>query len=337
MHRPHPGAEECPQLVDAGPRARAGPRGGAACPLAAPAGRGGTSSCAACRNVCDEPGIARQSVVILRVEPKGSDQRSIPGTSERLDRTYRGAIRRTQEILVSASRAWRTAHPRCQRRARARRSRPSVEQTRVPLLMVYPNYFATIGMTISSGRDFETGDLAEFAPAVCIVNESFVRQVFAGQDPIGKPCYTGRRGRLLNCRRRRSPLRGAILDRRRGQGFPHSNPRGEIQPIIYMTFLQTNTGARWFCTRVSVRTPARCCSASGKASLPSIRRCRCSTFILEEEMGAARATAPGRPARASSAGLRCCSPASDCGTALICAGAADERAGHSDGARGPAP
>ena len=26
----------------------------------------------------DEPGIARQSVVILRVEPKGSDQRSIP-------------------------------------------------------------------------------------------------------------------------------------------------------------------------------------------------------------------------------------------------------------------
>ena len=68
----------------------------------------------------------------------------------------------------------------------------------MPLLMVYPNYFATIGMTISSGRDFETRDLAEFAPAVCIVNESFVRQVFAGQDPIGKPCYTGRRGRLLN-------------------------------------------------------------------------------------------------------------------------------------------
>ena len=35
----------------------------------------------------DEPGVARQSVVILRVEPKGSDQRSIPGTSERLNRT----------------------------------------------------------------------------------------------------------------------------------------------------------------------------------------------------------------------------------------------------------
>ena len=35
---------------------------------------------------------------MLRVEPKGSDQRGIPGTTERLDRTYRELIRRAQEI-----------------------------------------------------------------------------------------------------------------------------------------------------------------------------------------------------------------------------------------------
>jgi predicted permease len=108
--------------------------------------------------------------------------------------------------------------------------------------MVYPNYFATIGIPLSSGRDFNEGDLAEFAPAVCIVNESFVRQVFAGQDPIGRPCYTGRRARLQNTSSTPAAgpepfsIVGVVKDSR------FSNPRGEIQPIIYMTFLQTNTG-----------------------------------------------------------------------------------------------
>ena len=64
------------------------------------------------------------------------------------------------------------------------------------MLMVYPNYFATVGMPIVSGRDFGPADLGEQAPAVCIVNESFVRRVFLGENPIGKPCYTGRRARL---------------------------------------------------------------------------------------------------------------------------------------------
>ena len=192
----------------------------------------------------DEAGVARQSVVILRVEPKGSDQRNIPGTSERLDRTYRELIRRTQEIpgVRFASMANGTpTEPTSS--AGALITLASGEQTRVPLLMVYPDYFATIGMTISSGRDFGQADLAEFAPAVCIVNDSFVRQVFPGQDPVGKPCYTGRRGRLLNSSPTPPPaagepftIVGVVKDSR------YSNPRGEIQPIIYMTFLQTATG-----------------------------------------------------------------------------------------------
>ena len=46
----------------------------------------------------EETGVRRDSVLILRVEPRGSDQRNIPGTSERLDRTYRELIRRVQDI-----------------------------------------------------------------------------------------------------------------------------------------------------------------------------------------------------------------------------------------------
>jgi predicted permease len=185
----------------------------------------------------------RQNVVILRVEPKGSDQRNIPGTSERLDRTYQELIRRAQEIpgvrLASMANGIPTAPASS---AGVAIPMPSGEQVRVPLLMVYPNYFATIGIPMVSGRDFGPGDLAEHAPAVCIVNESFARQVFAGDNPIGKPCYTGRRGRLLSSTGDRQAtaepfqIVGVVRDSR------YSNPAGEMRPLIYMTFLQTNTG-----------------------------------------------------------------------------------------------
>jgi predicted permease len=185
----------------------------------------------------------RQSVVMLRVEPKGSDQRNIPGTSERLNRTYQELIRRAQEIpdvrLASMAQGTPTAPTGG---SGAAIKLPSGEQLRVPILMVYPNYFATIGIPMVRGRDFGAGDLAEHAPAVCIVNESFARQVFGGQDPIGKPCHTGRRGRLLGSpegqQRSAEPFQivGVVKDSR------YSNPRGETQPVIYSTFLQTNTG-----------------------------------------------------------------------------------------------
>jgi putative ABC transport system permease protein len=239
----------------------------------------------------DEAGVARQSVVILRVEPKGSDQRNIPGTSERLDRTYRELIRRTREIPGVRFASMANGTPTMPTStAGALITLPSGEQTRVPLLMVYPGYFATIGMTIASGRDFGQGDLAEFAPAVCIVNESFVRQVFPGQDPIGKSCYTGRRGRLLNSSPTPPPaagepftIVGVVKDSR------YSNPRGEIQPIIYMTFLQTATGRGQMVLHARVGENAgevlqriRESVAAVDPSMPMF-----DVHTLEEEMGAA--------------------------------------------------
>ncbi len=188
-------------------------------------------------------GAGRESVVMLRVEPKGSDQRNIPGTTERLDRIYRELIRRAQEIpnvrLTSMAQGTPTASTAT---AGVPIRMTSGEQPRVPLLMVYPNYFATIGIPIVSGRDFGAGDLAEHAPAVCIVNESFVRRVFAGENPIGKPCYTSRRGRLLSSPQEvpasAEPFQivGVVRDSR------YTNPRGETQPVVYTTFLQTGTG-----------------------------------------------------------------------------------------------
>ena len=165
-------------------------------------------------------------MLILRVEPKGSDQRNIPGTSERLDRTYHELIRRAREIpgvqLASMANSTPTMPMSS---AGAAVPMPSGERARVPLLMVYPNYFATIGIPIISGRDFGAADLGEHAPAVCIVNESFVRRVFPGENPIGKPCYTGRRARLQSTMPAQMAA-GAFPNRRRRQGFPLQQPEG---------------------------------------------------------------------------------------------------------------
>jgi predicted permease len=54
-----------------------------------------------------------------------------------------------------------------------------------------PGYFATIGQRLLRGREFAETDTAA-APQVCIVNESFARRFWPGQDPLGKRVKHGR-------------------------------------------------------------------------------------------------------------------------------------------------
>lgn len=54
-----------------------------------------------------------------------------------------------------------------------------------------PGYFATLGQRLLRGRDFAETDQAD-SPPVCIVNESFARRFWPGQDPLGKRVKSGR-------------------------------------------------------------------------------------------------------------------------------------------------
>ena len=54
-----------------------------------------------------------------------------------------------------------------------------------------PGYFGTIGQRLLRGRDFTETDRAD-SPPVCIVNESFARRFWPGQDPLGKRIKRGR-------------------------------------------------------------------------------------------------------------------------------------------------
>jgi predicted permease len=184
----------------------------------------------------DDAGDVRQSVLILRVEPKGSDQRGIPGTSERLDRTYRSLIQRIQAIprvrIASMANSTPTA-PVSSAKADVRIGQG--ERIRVPDLMAYPNYFATLDIPIVRGREFTEADLNPSAPAVCIVNEAFVRRVLPNEDPIGKTCAWKNRPGATSAEVPYTVV-GVIKESR------YSSPTGPPQPLIYTTFLQTSTG-----------------------------------------------------------------------------------------------
>jgi predicted permease len=54
-----------------------------------------------------------------------------------------------------------------------------------------PGYFSTIGQRLLRGREFTEADRGDSA-LVCIVNESFARRFWPGQDPLGKRVKHGR-------------------------------------------------------------------------------------------------------------------------------------------------
>ncbi|UCC71543.1 MAG: ABC transporter permease [Gemmatimonadota bacterium] len=51
--------------------------------------------------------------------------------------------------------------------------------------VVSPGYFATMGIPLIRGRDFQSGDLAD-APLVGVISRSMAEEFFPGEDPIGR-------------------------------------------------------------------------------------------------------------------------------------------------------
>src|SRR5262249_42567519 len=99
--------------------------------------------------------------------------------------------------------------------------------TDVQRLMVYSGYFATLGIPIVAGRDFQESDLRKDSAMVTVVNEAFARQYFPGQNVIGKQVQ--QRDNLCE-------IIGVVKDSR------YASLRGATPPVMYTTFFQTRTG-----------------------------------------------------------------------------------------------
>ena len=67
---------------------------------------------------------------------------------------------------------------------------PLSERPQANRHLVSPRYFATLGIPIRAGRDFDERDSAR-VPHVVIVNETFARRHFPGENPIGRTLITG--------------------------------------------------------------------------------------------------------------------------------------------------
>ncbi len=87
-------------------------------------------------------------------------------------------------------------------------------------------YFATVGVTMLRGRDFDERDTAA-ARKVCVINEAFAKLFFEGRDPIGKRITT-----VYGDTRRIHQVVGVARD------FRTHNLRGEIPPRYFVPVTQ---------------------------------------------------------------------------------------------------
>jgi len=67
---------------------------------------------------------------------------------------------------------------------------PMSERPQANRHLISPTYFKTLNIPIRAGRDFDERDSAR-VPHVVIINETFARRHFPGEDPIGRTLVTG--------------------------------------------------------------------------------------------------------------------------------------------------
>lgn len=67
---------------------------------------------------------------------------------------------------------------------------PMSERASANRHLVSPGHFATLGIPLRAGRDFDERDSPD-VPHVAIINEAFAKKHFPGEDPVGRTLITG--------------------------------------------------------------------------------------------------------------------------------------------------
>jgi putative ABC transport system permease protein len=117
---------------------------------------------------------------------------------------------------------------------------PPEERVEYPVEVVSPGYFETVGMGIVRGRSFSDADHAD-APRVVIINETFARQGWPQQDPIGRRIRAGDDASEAPW----MTVVGVIRDAHR------SDATRAIRPELYMATLQTTPRTQVILARTS--------------------------------------------------------------------------------------
>ena len=150
------------------------------------------------------PGVRSDHVLTFTVSPRSAAPTFFPTTLERI-RALRGvtsaAVVTTLPISGRGIGAWFN---------RIDRPLPdNVQPTGEAYRVVTPDYFATVGIRLVSGR-LLNGDDRKEAPAI-VVNEALVKKYYPGENPIGKPVYLGAPDNRLF---QQAPIVGVVSDTR---------------------------------------------------------------------------------------------------------------------------
>ena len=94
---------------------------------------------------------------------------------------------------------------------------------------VSPGFFDTVGHRLLRGRDFSIDDRKD-TPMVSLVNQSFVKKFFPGQDPLGKRFGTEKHKFDYT-------IIGIVADAK------YQNPADEMRPMFFRSILQPHTNA----------------------------------------------------------------------------------------------
>jgi putative ABC transport system permease protein len=182
--------------------------------------------------------VDQSRVLVVRVEPRGSGDRHRPGVAERFDVMYRELIAKIEGLPGVQSASLARSSPLAPSSFGFRFTMATGGEPRmVPSLIVYPRYFATMGIPVVKGRDFNEDDLRPGALFAVLVNEAFVREYLRGREPLGN--HHG----VLQTQGRSSTAPGppvTIIGVVKDSRFP--NLREATPPTVYQTFLQANTG-----------------------------------------------------------------------------------------------
>jgi predicted permease len=121
---------------------------------------------------------------------------------------------------------------------------------------VSPGLFATLGVRLLAGRDFDQRDIrpaGEIGPRCAIVNEAFVKRYLAGRDPLGVLIA---RGGGASDVKPNSVIVGVVAD------MSYRGLRDDSEQVFFPLFESDDTGATFY---IKVR-------GAPEQAIPSIRR-----------------------------------------------------------------
>jgi len=187
-----------------------------------------------------ETGFARENVLVLKLEPAGSGNKTprlglfydellqrvaaLPGVQQASLVGYSPMARR--EWLLQGQSPDSSANPMS---LQGYAPRPGEEMV-IPWMQVYPDSFSTLGIPLVAGRDFSRQDNQQ-APRAAIINESMAIRFYGNESPLGRRLGFGgpeHNGEI--------EIIGVVKD------VKYTSPRNEGGAMFYLPFAQANTG-----------------------------------------------------------------------------------------------